>query len=487
MFSLMEKKQMQIISFKRQKKVIVSLFAAFIVVFVTLIKVSVNYVNAQTSLPNIMIIIMDTVRQDRLSCYNYDRDTTPNLKKLAEKSRVYYNTYSTSSWTNPAHASLFTGLYPIAHNTTQENWKLSQNLKTLAEILRDVGFETFGIVENGILGKHNGFDQGFSRYYETWRKNMSSDSENIALSYFRKCIRERNTKKPFFMFVNFISPHNPYNAPFEFRNRFVSNPSIEYNSNLWQWYYLGKMEFTEEELQHLNELYEAEILYVDYLIGKIINELKSNNLWGNTVFIITSDHGENIGDHDHMDHVFSLYESTIKIPLIIYYPKLFLPHSKDWDVVQLTDIFPTVLRIVGIDSEVYPSQGFDLLKKNSRKDRIIFTEYYYPNQAMRAFKEQFRSNPNLDKYKRRIKSIIYENKKLVWGTDGKYELYDLAIDPDEEHNLIDKKINLKQEMLNKLETIVSKFTLDDEKQSGKPGSILDKETEEALRSLGYLP
>ena len=269
---------MQIVSFNRQKKVIISIFAVLIVSYACLIKIPRNYKSVSADLPNIMIIIMDTVRQDHMSCYGYNRKTTPNLAKLARESKVYYNAYSTSCWTNAAHASLFTGLYPITHNTTQENCGMGQNLTTLAEVLRNAGFETFGIVENGMLGKHRNFDQGFSQYYETWKNNINSGSENRAFFLFKKCIGEQNSKKPFFMFINFIEPHNPYNSSRQFSNWFVSNPSIDCKNNLWKKYYLGKVQFSQDELDHLNELYDAEILYVDYLIGKIIDGLKRSNL-----------------------------------------------------------------------------------------------------------------------------------------------------------------------------------------------------------------
>jgi arylsulfatase A-like enzyme len=461
------------------------MFVALIVLSIILIKVSAIYKSTSVDLPNILIIVMDTVRQDHLSCYGYPRETTPTLVNLAKESKVYYNAYSTSSWTNPAHASLFTGLYPITHKTTQKSWQMSHNLTSLAEVLRNKGFETFGIVENPMLGKHNNFNQGFSRYYSTWRKKMNGKGENVSFLLFKKCIQDHNEKKPFFIFINFIGPHSPYTSSQQFRDRFVSNPSIKCTSNLWRKYYVGKKYFSEDELQHLRELYDAEILYVDYLIGKIIDELKRTNLWQNTVFIVTSDHGENIGHHDHMDHVFSLYESTIKIPLIVHYPKLILPNSKDYDVAQLTDIFPTVLGIVEIDSEEYPSQGFNLLKNGLRKERPVFTEYYYPNQALKAFKLQDRRNPKLDKYKRTIRSITYDNKKLIWGSDGKYELYDFTADPFEKDNLIEKEIEVGQEMLSKLANLLDKYEIDN-KYSDKTKILLDKETEEVLRTLGYL-
>jgi arylsulfatase A-like enzyme len=466
---------------KKKRKVIVGSLAALVAFLMILI-----FTWVTAAVPHIIIIVMDTARQDHLSCYGYRRDTTPNLTALAEESKIYYNAYSTSSWTNPAHASLFTGLYPLAHKTTQENWRMSHQVTSLAAVLKENGYDTCGIVENPMLGKHNNFNQGFARYYETWRKEIESSGGNAAFFLFKKYLEERDAKTPFFMFINFIEPHSPYNSARQFCNQFVSDPSITCVSNLWRKHYLGWKIFSDDELQHLRELYDAELLYVDYLIGDIVDELKRNHLWHNTVFIVTSDHGENIGDHGHMDHVFSLYESTIKIPLIIHYPKLFSPGSGDYDVTQLTDIFPTVIGLAGIDSGKYPSQGFDLLGNDSRKERPVFTEYYYPRQALEAFPEKDRSSPNLATYKRMIRSIAYGNKKLIWGSDGRHELYDLTVDQYEENNLIEKDGEAVQEMLNRLEVVLKSYGKDDEQFSDKESGTLDTETAQALESLGYL-
>ncbi len=437
--------------------------------------------------PNVLIIVMDTARQDHLSCYGYSRETSPNLDILAAQSKIYYNAYSTSSWTSSAHASLFTGLYPVAHKTTQENWIMPDTAITLAEVLGEAGYQTFGIVENPMLGEYAGFHQGFSQYFEAYRQSSSGSNENIAFFLFKKCLQVRNKQQPFFLFINFIAPHNPYDSSHQFQKRFVTDPSLDIAENQWQNFYLNRTHFSSAELQHLQDLYDAEILYVDYLVGKIMEELKKQNIWDNTVVIITSDHGENIGDHNQMGHVFSLYETTTKIPLIIYYPPLFSPNTKDYEPTQLTDIFPTLLRIAGIDTVQYPSQGRDMLEDHSRKNRTIFTEYYSPVQAINAFAKSDRENPLLHIYKRRLRSIIFNNKKFIWGSDGKHELYNLSVDSREQNNLIDQETTIKNEMLAKLAETVDTYSIDANDSAANNSILVDQETKERLQTLGYLP
>jgi len=372
---------------------------------------------------------------------------------------------------------------------------MSDGLETIAEVFLANEYETVGIVENPMLTKAYNYNQGFSIYHEAWKASYKDriirwfTNENIAFLLFKRSLKKRDTRKPFFMFINLIEPHSPYNSSQQFYGKFLSDRSIQCEENMVRRYFLGRKMFTQDELQHLNELYDAEILYVDYWIGEMIDELKKRNLWENTVFIVTSDHGENIGDHKMMDHVFSLYESTIKIPLIIHYPTLFPYASEDHTIVQLTDIFPTLLKIAGIDTKKYFSQGSDLLEQNLQEGKIGFYEYYYPKQVIGYFKEQDRENKRLKKYKRQLRAVRMNDLKLIWGNDGNHELYNLAEDPEEKENLIDnnKYLKEKQELMNTLKNMVSKYeqtTIDHSNQ--KESEVLDKDTIEALRSLGYV-
>jgi len=370
---------------------------------------------------------------------------------------------------------------------------MAPDLVTLAEILAERDYETFGISENPLVsGRHN-FDQGFSQYYETWRMGGREAPLSIAAELFEKILNQRNKRDPFFIFVNLIEAHSPYDSSGPFRDRFLSDRSIRCESNQWHDFFLGRREFTVEENEHLNELYDAEILYVDHLVGEMIASLENRDLLDDTLFIVTSDHGENIGDHEMMDHVFSLYESLTKIPLLIRYPKAFAPGSEDDSLVQLTDIFPTLLNLAGLEPGAFPSQGRDLLQGDpgGRRDaggrRYIFCEYYYPRQVLEIFHEQHRENPRLDRFKRRLRAVISNNMKLIWGSDGKHELYDLARDPREGTNLIDETIYSEQvqDMIKTLDSLVHSYKQSRDVQPDRLEKEIDDETLEALKSLGY--
>ncbi len=438
---------------------------------------------------NIVVIVMDTARQDRLSCYGYERETSPRLTKLAESSTLYLNAHSTSSWTGPGHASLFTGLYPVSHGVTQEDWNMNEGLTTFAEVLAERGYRTVGVVENPMLTSDRGYAQGFSEYYESWRAGARGSSGQAA-DDFRKALNSGPPGRPFMVFVNLIAPHSPYNSSRQFRDSFVTRPGIDVDSNMWRQYYTGRRSFSEDEFEHLNELYDAEILYTDHLVGQMIDELVARDLWDDTVFMVTSDHGENIGDHAHVDHVFTLFETTTEIPLIVHQPELFRAGHVESAAVQLTDVFPTVLEIAGVDAGDFPSQGYSLLGEAAPADREVFAGTYYPTQVLSGYgREEHRQNALLKPYLRRIRSLTRGDMKFVWGSDGRHELYDLARDPGELTNLIGSAAHaqVSSDMEARLDDWFG--TLErggiSGQREGDPEE-LDEETKEALRSLGYL-
>lgn len=429
--------------------------------------------------PNLVLIVMDTVRRDHLSCYGYERDTTPFLEELAATSIVYESAHSTSGWTSPAHASLFTGLFPVAHRTTQEYWVLGDQWTTLAERLADAGFETTGIVENPMLSARNGFDQGFAAYHEAWRSE-APDGES-ALAFFRDSIANRDNSKPFFTFFNLMGAHSPYRAPKEFSLPFVQDRSITLRSNLWREFFLGSAVFTEAELEHLRDLYDGELRYTDHLVREIAEELKRAGLWENTVFVVTSDHGENLGDHRMMDHVFSLYESTTAIPLLIHDPVHFAPGSRESRAVQLPDVYSTLLERAGLDSE--GSQGINLLQLKG--ERPVLCEYYFPLQAFRALGEKAAKAERLNPYRRRLRSIQRGHFKLIWGSDDRHELYNLELDPREEQNLASEPESAATlaELQELLRVELARLAVE-----GSPSAPLetpDSETLRELRKIGY--
>ena len=463
------------------------LFAGTVLLLISAILVTASMLRPNPKGPNIVLVVLDTARRDRFSLYGYERPTTPYMEALANESTVFTEAYSTSSWTPPAHASLFTGLYSCAHHVTQESWFMADHLLTLAEALWEMGYRTAAMVGNPMLSRQWGHAQGFEEYHELWREEDANPAEHPALRRLRNFL-DSPSDRPFFVFLNFMEPHSPYDSSRQYFDRYIRHKGIELVDNHFVEYFTGQRSFTREELEHLGDLYDAEIQYVDSLVGEIEAVLRGRGIIDETVLVITADHGENLGDHGMVDHVFNLYETTIRIPLLIRYPKVFPPGRTDASRVQLLDLFPTLLHLAGAGGR-FPSQGINIAGAEPGSiGRPILAEYYYPLQVLQVLGEPAGRSPLLAPFERRIRSLTEGDLKLILGDDGRAELYDLAADPAEKTDLATNPaereglVLLREHLMELIETCLP---------PGTPPAVeapvqLDEQTLKKLRSLGYI-
>lgn len=392
--------------------------------------------------PNVLLIVLDTTRPDRLSLYGYERSTTPNLEKLAAESTVYTQAYSTSSWTPPSHASLFTGLLPCFHGVTQESSPipaLPSKFLTLAEALWESGYRTSGLIGNPMLHKRTGFAQGFEEYHETWPLR-DRDGRHPA-EHLLQAVLDRESDRPFFVFVNLIEPHSPYDSSREYFGIYDRHPEIELVNYHWAQHLVGRMA-GEAELEHLGDLYDSEIQYVDTVVGRIVELLADRQALDSTLLVITADHGEHFGEHGLVGHIFNLYETNVRVPLIIRYPELVTPGVRNDHYAQLHDLFETILFAAG-SGDRYRSQGINLLVDSLPNTRAVFFEYYFPLFELRnihhgvpsGLQEEYERSPRLASFKRRLRAVRRGRLKYILGSDGRAELYDLVDDPLELEDL----------------------------------------------------
>ena len=222
----------------------------------------------------------------------------------------------------------------------------------------------------------------------------------------------------------------------------------------------------------------------------MLSVLKQCGQFDNTVIIITSDHGENIGEHGHMDHVFSLYNTTLKNPLIIHNTNLFGKGWSDHRQVQLLDLFPTILEIAQIDSKLYPSSGISLLEpEEAFLGRPIFTEYYYPKQQLEVIRDWENNEsepPELERYKRKLSSYEVNGIKLIWSSNGIHELYDVGNDPGEEVNLAPQDPEKVSHLINELKAYEKSYLSLKAAGVESVSPVFDKEGRDHLKALGYL-
>ena len=262
--------------------------------------------------PDIVLVVLDTVRADRLSCYGYERPTTPHIDALCQAGDPLRERLLDLQLDAPAHASLFTGLYPIEHGATQENTRLATGPSTLADILGARGYATFAASANPLVSANTGLDRGFDVFADTWRgaarHGHPEPGRHPNVRAVTGFLDGLPRDQPFFVFVNYVEAHGPYRPPEPHRSRFLrggESPEM-LRSALKRdavGYYLDPATIPPEEFEVLSDLYDGEVARVDALLGGLVDALDRAGRLENALLVVTSDHGENLGEHGHFRHV----------------------------------------------------------------------------------------------------------------------------------------------------------------------------------------
>jgi arylsulfatase A-like enzyme/Flp pilus assembly protein TadD len=392
---------------------------------------------------NVLLVTLDTTRADRIGCYGYEKAKTPNLDFLAASGVMFSNAYCQVPLTLPSHCSILTGTYPLHHQVHNNGfYYLDPSHLTLAEVLRKEGFKTAAFVSSFTLDSRFGLDQGFDVYDDTFDedemlKNFRSQrrAERVFASF--SDWLEGNFDKRFFCWVHFFDPHVPYDPPSPFKEEFPDRP------------------------------YDGEIAYMDHYLGRIVDELKEKKILDKTLIILAGDHGEAFGEKGEIDHGYFIYDVTLRIPLILYSPKL-LPQGKVVESrVRLIDLMPTVLEMLTIPlgKEI---QGVSLLPyvEGKKKESLSsYIETFFPQENYGCSE---------------LIGLIKENWKYIQAP--KPELYDLEADPQEEKNIFPREKKVASVMIKELERMIQEFSAERETRRKE----LTSQEREKLRSLGYL-
>ena len=310
---------------------------------------------AEVRHPNLVLVSIDSLRADHLHCYGYERETSPHIDALAEAGVLFENVTSTTSWTLPAHASLFTGLPKSSHGCMSSSRPLADERATLAEALAGCGYHTAAFWSGPYLHPRFGLDQGFDEYVNC----ASYDFEGGVLESNRKSHKdvtghrilaeleawfERRPDEPFFLFVHLWDVHYDYHAPPPYDTLF--DPGYKGpvdGSNV-----LATVKnATQRGLRHLIALYDAEIAWTDHQVGELLGLLERHAGAGETAVFVTSDHGEEFFEHGEFGHRKQLFSESIRVPLVARLPHRFASGVRLSELVSLVDIAPTMLELAG--------------------------------------------------------------------------------------------------------------------------------------------
>ncbi len=412
----------------------------------------------------VLLISLDTTRADHLGFYGYERPTSPNLDALASGALVYDRATSTATWTLPAHSSVFTGKFVASHGAEYhpegpmrltsgiegpDSWDqvrartISKSETTLAERLRAVGFATGGVVGGpwlkSVFRLGQGFDHWDDRNITTANGRLAKDLTDAAVEWLEQ------TEGPRFLFLNYFDPHGPFTAPTEFEARL--RPKVP----------IGRKAGAVVK-------YDAEILYMDHHLGRLLQALRDTGLYEDTLIVVFGDHGQLLGEHDKTGHGSTPFEEVVHIPLLV---KDAGPHPETGRSdarVQLTDVFALILDRVGlplpadIQGTVPPKGGHPILVE-SRVNPLLFRGGDW--------------------------IALYEGDlKYIWNSYGNHMLFDLESDPQEERNLMTARADAGQTMQATIDDYLKAISR--RPDDTEPAPQIDTETRKALESLGYI-
>jgi arylsulfatase A-like enzyme len=464
-----------------------------------------------TDRPNVVLVVLDTTRRDHIGAYGDPRGLTPRLNRIAAEGAVFEDVISPAPWTGPSHASIFTGWFPVTHGCSHEHhlW-LNDDYVTLAEMLRDEGYQTLALNSNFYLERCNllqGFETSvylsgpcdqlsvrrLSNLYgapQDWVDKGSGEAVAFLQGWLSK---QRSQEKPLFLFLNLFESHRPYVVPQAERDAHtppnMSSLDLAAFSLDFEPIPLHIQGVEDRETQKkVQALYAALIRYQDRRLGEILDVLGRSVDLDNTLLIITADHGENLGEAGRWEHIHAVNDTLIHVPLVIRYPRRFPAGTRVPGLCQTTDLVPTVFDVLQQSCPVADLPGRSLVPERFQGRERAFAQLmpYTLHFPMVLLTRGFEQGLNGFDAQRRV--IRTDTMKYIWSSDGKHQLFDVRSDPFETKNLVAGQPELAAQLQSELLEWWSRQPEYGPLPSADPPAIqpLDREALERLRSLGYL-
>lgn len=443
--------------------------------------------------PSIVLVVFDTTRADAISAYGEVEGTTPVVDRLARRGVRYANAYANASWTLPSHASIFTGLLPSAHGVGWRNTTAPERLATLAELLRDTGYETFGVAENPWISSAFNMEQGFDRLDAIPPGSPGSALPDSVESW----ARERDPARPFFLFLNVIDPHKPYTVA-ETNPHLPAGVSARAARGVEQGTarYLCRAAEGSGKLSVLRGLYLNGVAAADAKLGRVLALLEDAGLDENRVTIVTSDHGEHFGEQGLVDHVVGLHEALLRVPLVVQGAPGFRPTVVEAPV-QLVDLLPSILEWAGAEvPENLAGVVLPASEPQGARGHPIVAEWYDPQYNTRA------GEPDTARALRRgvnharsacrpedrvfgtMRAIVRHPLKMITYERYEAQLYDLRADAEEHRDLARERRADVQTLTRELDRHVLETPL--HQGTHEAAESVSEETLGRLRALGYV-
>ena len=431
--------------------------------------------------PNVLLITIDTLRADHLTCYGYDRPTSPRIDAFADEALLFEQVCCQSSQTLPSHASILIGTNPRTHKVISHESFADEDLTTLAEMLKRRGYRTGAFISSHALDSKYGLHQGFDKYWEVHkeftvpeRQIQKIQEQSATTDAVIDWIGEAAGSE-FFLWVHWFDPHRPYDPPSRYLGEFaggyagLATSDPDFIMKVWR----ERIELAPEDVSHLVGRYDGEVAFTDVQVGRVLDDLAARGLLENTMVIITSDHGEILYEHEYyFGHDIGLYDECIMIPLVMHLPGHGESGTRIGPLVQSLDILPTVLEALGIQPPGY-LEGKSLLPLIAGSGESTLTH---------AFSETF---PFPEKSPPRH-AVRTAGAKLIWKeteTDTlTREYYDLVRDPGETTNLYSPGFGPAV----RLDSVLSRYVADGGLHPARIPTAEETGRLRILKSLGYV-
>ena len=441
---------------------------------------------AESDRPNLVLVTIDTLRADHCSCYGYERQTTPYLDHLAESGVLFDAAYAPTAVTGPTHATLFTGLYPFVHGVVRNGLVADDTRPTLAEVLRAEGYVTAGFVSSYVVSGRFGFARGFDHfdddfegaeptfYAREWEgekiegqfDRRAADTNARVLDWLATTVRQ----KPFFLWVHYFDPHQPYVPPPPYDSKFLdrNDPAPK---------------------QRDIARYDGEILYTDTELQRLVAAVERAAPADRTLLVVTSDHGEGLMDHGWPGHGPLLYEEDVRVPLLVRWPGRFRAGRVERPV-ALLDLMPTLLELFDVPQDEMFLQGRSLVPLLDGAQPGADAPPVYVQR--RAYESKQLSQHAYATGDEQVSLEILGDKFAVRRGRWKYieareeatrELYDMELDPRERHDLSDER----PQVVDELSRIIALWLTEQLDLATTLSQNISPEDLRRLRAIGYAP
>lgn len=422
-----------------------------------------------------VFVSLDTLRQDRVGAYGYARPITPALDAFADKGTIFLNSYAQSSSTLPTHASIFTSRWPQQHQSFGQERALHEDELTLAEVLRDAGYDTWAGVSSRRFILPLNLDQGFERYARYWWFEKSARSVRLNKDFLR--IARQSKDRPVFAFLHYFDAHAPYDPPEPYPETFTTvreDIRPDDTADFIARYRYARL--SDEKLTYLKDLYDGGIVYLDHHLEELFTETRFSN-GRPTLWIITADHGEAFSEHRYLGHSRKVYEELLHVPLIMVWEGVIPAGQRSPALAQSVDLFPTILELLSLEA---PEGLMGRSLAGPLRGEIQPSDERIPG-ALDVI-------PILDlpDVWGMIATLPGEGRlKIIQHRDEALKLYLLDHDPAERRNMVRRKPELQERMVHIADSVglpaLKPFTVRSEGAREVSAREIDM-----LRELGYI-